>query len=246
MPFRYLIFILILFTGNKPVLAQLPAKQVKHQMQTWTSINTVFRLTPKWGVVGDLHLRRNHGISEQGFYFIRLGAMYWINDHTTLAGGIGHLWLAPKEGLQTWGDEQRLYQQFQVNGKPGKLSFLHRIRNEQRWQRVIRNDVATGQSRFSNRLRYLAGLQLRIFSNPKMPTLQISDELMIQFGKEVVYNTFDQNRFFVGIRQGIGPQFSFDFGYMNVYQQRATGYQYDMNHTLRLFFYYNGKLRHKT
>ncbi|HAT80442.1 MAG TPA: hypothetical protein DCS17_03280, partial [Flavobacterium sp.] len=56
------------------------------------------------------------------------------------------------------------------------------------------------------------------------------------------YNTFDQNRFFVGIKQSINSNLSFDFGYMNVYQQKSNGYQYDMNHTLRLFFYMNSSL----
>ena len=74
--------------------------------------------------------------------------------------------------------------------------------------------------------------------DPKAPVLVLSDELLIQFGKELVYNTFDQNRFFIGIRQNLSKQFSYDFGYMNVYQQRITGYQYDMNYTIRLFFYY--------
>ena len=67
----------------------------------------------------------------------------------------------------------------------------------------------------------------------------IADEILVQFGKEVVYNTFEQNRIFLGIKQNITPRLSFDFGYMNVYQQKSSGYQYDMNHTMRLFFYYN-------
>jgi len=76
--------------------------------------------------------------------------------------------------------------------------------------------------------------------------LVVSDEILIQFGKEVVYNTFDQNRLFVGIRQNINPKLSYDFGYMNVYQQKSNGYQYDMNHTLRLFFYLNTVVKHST
>jgi hypothetical protein len=63
---------------------------------------------------------------------------------------------------------------------------------------------------------------------------------LLNFGKDIVYNTMDQNRLFMGIRQNLNHHLSFDFGYMNVYQQKSTGYQYDMNHTIRLFFYYNG------
>jgi len=45
-----------------------------------------------------------------------------------------------------------------------------------------------------------------------MPSLVLADELLIHFGKEVVYNTFDQNRLFIGIKQNINPKLSFDFG----------------------------------
>jgi hypothetical protein len=76
-----------------------------------------------------------------------------------------------------------------------------------------------------------------------MPKPVISNELLVHFGKPVVYNTFDQNRLFLGIRQQISKPLSFDIGYMNVYQQKFTGYQYDVNHTFRLFFYYTPDLR---
>ncbi len=32
---------------------------------------------------------------------------------------------------------------------------------------------------------------------------------------------------------------------MNVYQQKYSGYQYDMNHTIRLFFYLSTSIRKK-
>ena len=56
-------------------------------------------------------------------------------------------------------------------------------------------------------------------------------------------NTFDQNRLFAGIKQRLAPAWSFDLGYMLVYQQKSTGYQYDLNHTLRWFFYVTPDLR---
>ena len=69
---------------------------------------------------------------------------------------------------------------------------------------------------------------------------------MFNFGEKIIKNTFDQNRLFVGIRQTITPKLSYDFGYLNVYQQKYSGYQYDMNHTIRLFFYLNTNIKHNT
>lgn len=125
----------------------------------------------------------------------------------------------------------------------GEVSVLNRFRNEQRWQQIIVNDLWNGDKRFTDRVRYSLSFDIPIFKKKTMPSLVISDEIMIQFGKDVVYNTFDQNCLFIGIKQAISPKLSFDFGYMNVYQQKKSGYQYDMNHTLRLFFYYNNSLK---
>lgn len=82
-----------------------------------------------------------------------------------------------------------------------------------------------------------------VSGNPKVPSVVLADDIAVQFGPKVVYNTFDQNRVFLGLRQTLGRSWSFDLGYMLVYQQRASGYQYDLNHTLRWFFYFTPDLR---
>jgi hypothetical protein len=222
-----------------------PKKDVNEQMQTWISLNTVTKISDHWGIVADAHIRENEFFDSNNFYFLRGGITYIPNASVSITGGYAHMWLAPtKEGWSTYADENRIYQQAQLLTKVGKVSILQRIRNEQRWQEKIANDEPTGELKFTDRVRYLASFTIPVFSNKKLPSLVVSDEILIQFGKEVVYNTFDQNRLFVGIRQNINPKLSYDFGYMNVYQQKSNGYQYDMNHTLRLFFYLNTVIKH--
>jgi hypothetical protein len=88
-------------------------------------------------------------------------------------------------------------------------------------------------------------MTIPVFKNPHYPALVLSDELCIQFGKEVVYNTFDQNRAFIGIKQIVSKSLSFDLGYMALFQEKASGYQYDKNHTFRWFWYYTPDFRKK-
>ena len=218
-------------------------KEVNQQFQTWVSLNSVTKFSQHWGIVADVHLRTNDFFQDNNFFFLRGGVSYIPNSKFSFTGGYAHMWLAPKNpSWSTFSDENRIYQQAQMNTKSGNVSVVHRLRNEQRWQEIIINDVETGENKFSNRVRYLLSTTIPIFKKKSAPSLVISDELLIQFGQDVVLNTFDQNRFFIGIKQSINPKLSFDFGYMNVYQQKATGYQYDMNHTLRLFFYLNSSL----
>jgi hypothetical protein len=222
-------------------------KEVNQQVQTWVSLNTVTKFSEHWGVVADVHLRENEFFESNNFYFLRGGVSYIPNASVSITGGYAHMWLAPtKEGWSTYADENRVYEQVQLATKVGKVSILQRLRNEQRWQEKMANDEPTGELRFTDRIRYLASFTIPIFTDKKMPSLVLSDELLIHFGKEAVYNTFDQNRLFIGIKQNITPKLSYDLGYMNVYQQKYSGYQYDMNHTIRLFFYLNTTLKHKT
>jgi hypothetical protein len=219
-------------------------KEVTQKTQTWLSLNTVTKFSEHWGVVADAHVRWDGFVEENNFYFLRGGFTFIPNKSISLTAGYAHMWLAPSNpDWSTYSDENRFYEQVSLNTTAGKVSILQRIRNEQRWQEKIVNDQETNEVRFTNRLRYLISLNIPIFKKKTLPLLVVSDEILLQFGKEVVYNTFDQNRFFIGIKQTINPKLSFDFGYMNVYQQKYSGYQYDMNHTLRLFFYLNTNLK---
>jgi hypothetical protein len=76
-----------------------------------------------------------------------------------------------------------------------------------------------------------------------LPSLVLSDEVLLQFGSGIVLNTFDQNRLFAGLKKSLSRSWSFDLGYMLVYQQKPSGFQYDLNHTVRWFFYLSPDLR---
>ncbi|MDD5151002.1 MAG: DUF2490 domain-containing protein [Flavobacterium sp.] len=214
-------------------------KKINQQQQTWVSLNNTIMFDKHWGLLADFHVRRTDFLDSESFYMARGAAAYVTENKQIIALGCGHFWFAPSNpNWNTFSNQDFIYQLYQFNSKIGKASVLHRFRNEQRWQQIIVNDINTGNKQFTDRVRYLISFDIPIFKNKSLPRLAISDEILVQFGKEVVYNTLDQNRFFIGIKQSINPKLSFDFGYMNVYQQKKSGYQYDMNHTLRLFFYY--------
>lgn len=221
-----------------------PKKEIIDNVQFWTSINSTTRLSNRWGVMGDFHIRRSEFIQNPNFYFLRLGAVYWGSDQLTLAGGIAHLWLANNfEGQYEFAGEKRIYQQVQWREKLNNFSFLFRIRNEQRWHEVLDENAKVDRVRFSNRVRFLFSTSYKLFKNDNLPKLVLADEMHIHFGKEIIYNTFDQNRLFLGLNQRINKTLSFDLGYMMVYQQKYSGFQYDLNHTIRWFFYYTPDLR---
>lgn len=222
-----------------PAAAQ-SSKEINEQTQFWWSVNSTSRISDRFGAVLDFHIRRNNFVSDPSFYLLRFGAHYWLGKDLAVTLGYAHNWVAPAEqDWTTWTEENRIYQQIQYSNLLGRVRILHRLRNEQRWQQKVENDVLTGENKFSDRVRYLASANIPLSEKDSVPSLVVSDEILLQFGSEVVLNTFDQNRFFVGIKQKLPRDWSFDLGYMLVYQQKASGYQYDLNHTVRWFFYFN-------
>ena len=243
----YVFVLILLMTFNKSWAQQTQDKEINDQVQFWTSINSTWRLSDHWGAMGDFHIRRNDFLKDPNFYFLRLGGVYWFNDKFSLAGGGALLWLATpdSEGEFNYALERRIYQQLLWRSVNGRANFLQRIRNEQRWHQVLDAEGNVDRVRFSNRVRFLFSASIRVFENPKLPRLVLADEVLFHFGPEIVYNTFDQNRFFVGINHRLNKDWVFDFGYMSVFQQKYSGYQYDHNHTIRLFFYFSPDLRKK-
>lgn len=236
---------LFLFLVPGTVLAQ-EEREVHTQEQFWWSINSHTRVTDKFGVIADFHLRRTDFLQRTNFYFIRSAASWRLSEQLFVAAGYGHLWLSKNfpHASGIYQDENRIYQQIQGITRLGdRISVLGRFMNEQRWHEVLDQEGYHERTRFSNRVRLLSSVTLRVFNDPRLPSLVVSDEIMFQFGKEVRKNTFDQNRLFTGIKLPLAKNLKFDFGYMMVYQQHADGYTYDLNHTLRWFFFYAPDLR---
>ncbi len=238
------VFIILSYLNQVGAQTAITSKQVNKQSQAWLSINSTIRFSKKWGMVADAHYKSTDFMAKPSFYFLRTGVNYWLKDNISFTLGIAKLWSVPTTANgQHYAVENRIYQQIQIATKLGKMNILNRLRNEQRWQEKIVNDQFTGEYKFTDRIRYLFSIATPFFKNPHYPSLVLSDEILIQMGKEVVYNTFDQNRFFIGLRQPINHNLSFDIGYMEVFQQKASGYQYNKNQTLRLFFYYTPDCR---
>ena len=235
----------LLFFCPFQLLAQ-SQKKINHQTQTWFSLNNTIRLKNKFGLLADFHVRRNDFAAEPSFYLVRGGLNYWLKNNIAFAFGYAHMWVSPgKHGYKTYADENRIYEQAQITSNIGKMIFLQRLRNEQRWQEILVNDQSTHQNKFTNRVRYLISSTIAVTKNKNVPSLVLSNEFCIQFGKAIVYNTFDQDRLFIGIKQNITKHLSFDIGYMLVFQQKASGYVYDENDTFRCFFYYTPDWRRK-
>lgn len=72
-----------------------------------------------------------------------------------------------------------------------------------------------------------------------------NNEVHINFGKQTIYNYFDQNRFFVGLKYQTAPHENLQIGYMNLFQQLAGGNKYKNINAIRFFYFQNIDVRKK-
>lgn len=238
-----LLFAFIVVLNYSNAFGQAPSeKTVNQNAQFWTSSNMVFRVSEKWAVLNDIHVRRNDFLNEPNFYFLRVGGQYYLNPNIRAAAGYAHLWLTSSGDWDRYQNENRTYQQFGIFEKFPKLNAFFRLRLEQRFFNTIVNGKSLNDDFLIHRLRFLISVGFP-FKEGGRTEFMLADEIHLNFGKEVIYNTFNQNRLTVGIKHKLSDQWKFDFGYMMVYQQLANGNTYDLNHTLRLFFYGNFDFR---
>ncbi len=77
-----------------------------------------------------------------------------------------------------------------------------------------------------------------------MKTFQRS--LLLNFGKQIVYNSLDHNRLHAGITYHITGDDNLQLGYLNIFQQQSSGAKYRMVHIIRIYFNHQIDLRKKS
>ncbi|MBC7849299.1 MAG: DUF2490 domain-containing protein, partial [Chitinophagaceae bacterium] len=145
--------------------------------------------------------------------------------------------------------EHRPWQQIQWHGHYPNIRMMHWVRLEERFRRkILNNDELADGYNYNSRIRYNFFLQIPLNKKKFTPggfSFVVNDEVHLNFGDEIVYNTFDQNRFFAGFQYQLAKTTAVQFGYMNQFIQTAAGNAYRSNHVARVFLLQNLDLRKK-
>ena len=241
------IFMFFLLTGFQ-VLGQ--EKSTQSLQQIWTGYFNQTRISDKWGLWFDAQLRTmNEFVEELSTTIVRPGITYYVNDNLKLTAGYGYISHYPQGSFTLIIPEHRPWQQVQWHTKYGQNRTMQYLRLEERFRRKVTPDSThfSGHN-FNWRLRYNFLWQIPLTKKDIGKgglSVILNDEAHIAFGKEVVYNYFDQNRFFAGFGYHLNSHDNLQFGYMNIFQQFATGNRYRSNHVARIFYFHNLDLRLK-
>ena len=244
----YLILLPLLFIGSV-VFGQAPEKHIHEREQLWLSYFNQTRFSKHWGMWTDVHYRMTDNFVERPFQFLfRPAVTYFFKDNLRLNVGYALATHFPAKGMNTTRLEHRVWQQIWWNQKYPGLTTLQWLRLEQRFNEKVVADQKLDGYNYTFRVRYnfsffvpLKGKEMA----PRTPFAAIINEIFLNFGDKVVYNTFDQNRFFAGFGYQFTSHLNAQLGYMNVYQQEASGNSYFSTHAIRLFVFHSLDLRNK-
>jgi Protein of unknown function (DUF2490) len=232
-------------------LALWGQKTYVHEEQTWFGVFNQIRLNQRWGFWHDTHFRlKDHYVSVPSQFLFRFGPTWYITDDVRLTVAYNFINHFPEEAHENISrPEHRPFQQIQWYTRYGKTRLMQWVRLDERFRRNILNDneLAAGYT-FNWRARYNFALFIPLSKKGLAPrTFQIllNNELMVNFGKNIVYNYFDQNRSFVGMVYQFSKESHLQLGYMYLFQQQAAGNRYRKQNTIRLFYSHNFDLRKK-
>ncbi len=227
-------------------------KTTENINQLWFGYFNHLRFSNKWGAWTEFHLRTKEDfVNNFSQSIVRLGATYYVNDVTKLTAGYAYVSHYPAYAhKQITQPEHRLWQQIQWHTKYGKQKMKQWFRLEERFrQKIINDSTLADVYNFNYRIRYNFWFDIPLSKKgivPKSFSFVINDEVHVNFGKQVVYNYFDQNRFFLGLKYQVNERDNFQFGYMNLFQQLPAGNKYKSINALRFFYFQNLDLRKKT
>lgn len=174
----------------------------------WFNYSGTYKLFKKWDLVTEVVHRRSEWGAQEAQTLLRAAAQYHLSAKTAVSGGYIYVMNYPNGDLsvpsnsafkanQTF-PEHRTHQQISVKDNIGILNLTHRVRLEQRWNGSMDTLNKTVKNwNYTNRIRYFIRLDFPLTGNTIDDNelyLAAYNEIFINFGENVKFNVFDQNR----------------------------------------------------
>ena len=195
-------------------------------------------VSDRWGVHLEGQYRRHDVVSDWQQLLLRPAINYEASDAVTLTAGYAYV------RTHRYGEfpaaarfpEHRIFQQAVLRHGVGKVGFSHRYRLEQRYIGEARAEPGDSPEvqrfRYENRARYM--LRGVIPFGESRYYLAAYDEIMVNFGRNVASNVFDQNRAYLALGRKLGKPGNLEIGYLHQLGQQRSGRVFESNHTIQV------------
>jgi hypothetical protein len=215
-----------------------PTRAIIKQPMMWTRITNTLVIDSHWYVYAEADNRVFLDPVAESQALFRLMGRYVLNPNIEFGlGGVSSLGFPndPKASPRLLIPEWRACVDMTFRQKFGKVvSVAHRYVFENRFTHNATSKDLTDGYKYSARFRYRAQFDFLLWKK-KNQSLKfiLSDEIMLQAGKGIVYNVFDQNRAYAALNYEPLKWLAFEAGYLNLFQQRSTGKDFYNRHIFR-------------
>ena len=247
---RVLFVVAFLFQS---LLAHAQARTHAYNNNAWLMYFGNHKFSSRMGLHAEVQWRRSDIFSENQQLLLRTGLDFYANPDLRFTIGYAFIKTYPygEFAVQHAFPEHRIWQQLLLHQSLKKVQLSHRYRLE---QRMIGNASTGGfeNGRYENRARYMAKATINITDGEHPVFAALYDEVFINFGRDVAYNIFDQNRLYGAVGYSISPVFKIELGYLyQVVQLRSldTGSfknRIENNHTLQVALFSNAYFTKQT
>ena len=200
----------------------------------------------RWGVHLEGQWRRHDVVNKWQQSFYRPAVNYDLTPNVSLTAGVAFAdtFRYGKYPAAERFPEFRIFQQAQLRHSSGRVQFAHRYRLEQRYiGEVSRNEAGDKEltrMRYENRFRYMFRFTVPLKGQATEKGglyAAIYNEMMVNFGRNVAANVFDQNRLYGALGYAVGKYNRLETGYMLQTIQQRNGRIFEQNHTLQVAWY---------
>ena len=207
-------------------------KNVDHQSLLWTRYYNQLTLNNKWSLHTEFDNRifTNTNPIKENLHLLRLQGRYKINANIELGGGFAYFAVTtqdPEVSFDFRIPEYRGQQDITWKQDFGNFTLNQRFQIEERYIRNANKEGLLSGTTYFWRFRYRLQGEYSCWKKENQYLKAIvHDELMINSGKNVVKNTFDQNRIYAALQYGVNKNIALELGYLKSFQQRASGVDY--------------------
>jgi Protein of unknown function (DUF2490) len=236
------IIAVIVFTAFSISLYSQSPRISTNNSNAWFMYFGTHKIADKWSLHLEGQLRRSDGLSIPQQFLVRPGINYHLSPQAMLTVGYAFIETFPYGAFPANSafPENRIWEQLQLKHQVGAFEWISRFRLEQRFVQspVKVGDVfEPGLAIYSNRFRLLNRFSIPFKGKTivdKSFYLSVYDEFMVNFGENVGFNVFDQNRAFIAIGYRIPKVGRLEIGYLNQLIFKSDGKKVENNNTFQL------------
>ncbi|MCB0381235.1 MAG: DUF2490 domain-containing protein [Flavobacteriales bacterium] len=194
---------------------------------SWFTLLNRFQLNKNWSVSNEIHNRFGEFLQTQGQFLFRPSIDYSLNEHVEFALGYSFIHVSPYKpySLPIAKNENNFWEQVILKNSVGKVKFLHRFRQENRW--IDHITTSNGESKingrdYANRFRYRFVLNvdlLKIKDSEQSIFFAAFDELWFAQNDHLLPTDFARNWLYLGLGYKFNQSTNLQAGYMHQYDK---------------------------